>query len=168
MIFGRKFPTLKCPILLAKVRDVSELRRLIEAGKKALLQTDPEMAEDKAMAEKPKWWDAAIAAAMTATMNATLGSLVSRMDAFEEGQRKKAERKAAKHKETKLKEAKRRDSIEDSNSGDNEDDNEDNLNKFFNDEINLFELEGEEMAKQHQKERHRLEKEWRKQQEEEA
>ena len=56
---------------LAEVRGVSELRQLIKAGKKALLQPDPEMADEEAMAEKPKWWDAA--------MTATLGPLVSRM-----------------------------------------------------------------------------------------
>ena len=134
---------------LAKVRDVSELRQLIQAGKKALQQPAPKMDESGPPAEQPKWLDSILMRQL---------ALESQLAAMAEARSKGTERK----------EAKRKDSSEDSNSGDNEDDDEDNLDKFFDkDEINPYELDGED-AKQRQKEKRRQEKEARKQREEEA
>ena len=145
---------------LAEVRDVSELRRLIESGKKALQQQSPEMTENANPAEQPKWVDA----------------ILSRLDAIEEDQRKAAEHREAelkqvKRREAKRKKAKRKDSSGGSSSGDgeNEDEDVDYLNEFFDqDEIKGYKPDEEEEAKQRQKEKRRQEKEWRKQQEKEA
>ena len=83
---------------LAEVENVSELRRVIQAGKKALLpeQPDPTMSEDEAK----KGWDQEMAIAMAQTMAQTMAQamaetmapVLKKLEALDIGRKKPPDR----------------------------------------------------------------------------